>query len=139
MGARRCQHHHTSPDELDRYRQPSFALDDQVKSGKRQTECVHIDGPAFMRIRRFVFRQIMTVRVTVLGYMMLADMSMDEGCRVPMIVLIMGMEQWRGEQGAQDCHNADKRIKPSHALTILLHLERLCQRNSEFGDVDEFP
>jgi len=71
------------------------------------------------------------------GIEVLVEVRMNEGCRVPMIFLIMNMEQWGGEQRAKHRHDANESIEPSHAGTILVHLERGCQRNNGFKSVGQ--
>jgi hypothetical protein len=61
--------------------------------------------------------------MVMFDFCVLAEVSMDEGCRMPMILSIMDMKQWRGEQRTEHRQNAKKRIEPSHAVPILVHVE----------------
>jgi hypothetical protein len=50
MRTRHSLHHNTRTRKLDGNRQTRFAFDDQIKSGKRQAERIHIDRATAVRI-----------------------------------------------------------------------------------------
>ena len=61
--------------------------------------------------------------MVMFNFGMLGEVSMNEGCRMTVVLSIMDMKQWRGEQRTEHRHNPEKRIEPSHAVTILVHVE----------------
>lgn len=70
-----------------------------------------IDRPPMMTMGIFITRPF--VVIIVFGFF--CEMSMDEGCRVTMVVLIMGVKHRRREQRREHRGHAETTDKPSHA------------------------
>jgi hypothetical protein len=112
----------SSPFQKDWNCKGHLEIDRKIESGYRHADGIDINRPSVMRLGGFVARSRMVV---VLGS--LYEVGMDEGRRMPMVVITMGMKERRSDQYLQHGHNAETRTKPSHQEDCVASLNR-CQR-----------